>query len=350
MPKVLRSFGLLALTLVVLGSGVAQITIQSSDAGTWLSPGVAITSMIDTSTHTVNIGAPGATSWDLSALVTDYMSTSVGVRPDTTPYAADFPGSTHGQMIGPIYSYYKLSSSELLFSGIGPSFPFPTQSHFTPDQVIFKFPLTLGTTWTTSFTDTTTIVLPGPLPPQVVVSSQVVDLTVDAYGELTLPGGGVHQALRLKSDRTTTSTPGGSVRSITWIILSDDGSTASVVAADTLQADNGAISVSNSSWNDAVLTDVRADGVLPSEFSLGQNYPNPFNPSTTIEFDLPAASDVRLDVVNALGENVATLVNGRRAAGRYAEVFDASGLPSGMYFCRLLTSRGPMVRKMLLMK
>ncbi|MBK7259334.1 MAG: T9SS type A sorting domain-containing protein [Ignavibacteriae bacterium] len=73
----------------------------------------------------------------------------------------------------------------------------------------------------------------------------------------------------------------------------------------------------------------------PSNFALEQNYPNPFNPETAIRYDLPEASTVRLLVFNPLGQEVATLVNEQEPAGSYQVKFNASTVPSGMYFYRL---------------
>ncbi len=74
---------------------------------------------------------------------------------------------------------------------------------------------------------------------------------------------------------------------------------------------------------------------LPTAFALEQNYPNPFNPSTQIQFALPKASHVKLEIYNALGERIATLLNETRQPGYYSEQFDAIGLASGIYFYRL---------------
>jgi hypothetical protein len=74
---------------------------------------------------------------------------------------------------------------------------------------------------------------------------------------------------------------------------------------------------------------------LANKYELSQNYPNPFNPSTTIEFDLPKASNVTLKIYNILGEEVTTLVSDRLSAGSYNYEWDASNLASGVYLYRL---------------
>ncbi|KAB2907006.1 MAG: T9SS type A sorting domain-containing protein [Ignavibacteriales bacterium] len=84
------------------------------------------------------------------------------------------------------------------------------------------------------------------------------------------------------------------------------------------------------------ITDVNDEEVpLAQNFELMQNFPNPFNPSTKIEFNLPAAGFVTLDVFSVQGEKVSTLVNGVLSAGKHGVAFDGAGLPSGVYFYRL---------------
>ena len=74
---------------------------------------------------------------------------------------------------------------------------------------------------------------------------------------------------------------------------------------------------------------------VPEAFALSQNYPNPFNPATTIRYDLPEHSDVRMEVFNMLGQRVALLVDGQLQPGSHTAVFDASNLSSGTYLLQL---------------
>ncbi len=77
-------------------------------------------------------------------------------------------------------------------------------------------------------------------------------------------------------------------------------------------------------------------GELPQDFKLEENYPNPFNPVTTINFQLPISSTVSIKVYNVLGQEVADLLNSEMNAGKYEIAFDASKLPSGIYYYRLI--------------
>lgn len=99
----------------------------------------------------------------------------------------------------------------------------------------------------------------------------------------------------------------------------------------------------------AVTTDVpEASG--PSEPVLLSNYPNPFNPSTTIRYGLPQRSCVTLAVYTTLGQQVAQLVSGEVEEGYHDVRFDASGLPSGVYFYRLQAGSYVESKKLLLVR
>ncbi|MCI0692812.1 family 10 glycosylhydrolase [candidate division KSB1 bacterium] len=88
----------------------------------------------------------------------------------------------------------------------------------------------------------------------------------------------------------------------------------------------------------------------PAQYQLYQNYPNPFNPMTTIVFDLPKPSTSHLVIFDALGREILTLVNAPLAAGRHTVQFDASPLPSGIYYYRLSFEGRVLTRRMTVLK
>ena len=91
-------------------------------------------------------------------------------------------------------------------------------------------------------------------------------------------------------------------------------------------------------------------GVDSPEKIETQNFPNPFNPSTVISFKLPEQTNVELKIYDVLGNEVATLVNESKPAGRYEVEWNASNLPSGVYIYNLRAGTNVQMKKMLLLK
>ncbi len=94
---------------------------------------------------------------------------------------------------------------------------------------------------------------------------------------------------------------------------------------------------------------------IPKVLALYDNYPNPFNPETTISFDLPSETNVKLEIYNIKGQKVKTLKNGLLQAGNHKLVWDGKNsnsdqVASGLYFYRLVTDKKKLTRKMILMK
>ncbi len=85
-------------------------------------------------------------------------------------------------------------------------------------------------------------------------------------------------------------------------------------------------------------------------YDLDNNYPNPFNPSTVIKYEIPDAGFVTLKVFDVLGKEVKTLIEGYKTEGRYEIEFDATNLPSGIYFYQLRAGNFNQTKKMVLMK
>ena len=101
---------------------------------------------------------------------------------------------------------------------------------------------------------------------------------------------------------------------------------------------------------DSGFTQVKTEIFNPSYYILHQNYPNPFNPITTIKYEVPELSYVAIKVYDVLGKEMASLVKEEKPAGSYEVEFDASGLPSGVYFYKLQAGNFVETKKMVLMK
>ncbi|MCJ7553268.1 MAG: T9SS type A sorting domain-containing protein, partial [Ignavibacteriaceae bacterium] len=90
---------------------------------------------------------------------------------------------------------------------------------------------------------------------------------------------------------------------------------------------------------------------IADDYLLEQNYPNPFNPTTMIRFNLSEAGIVSLKIYNLLGQEVASLINSEfYNSGSYELNFDASNLPSGIYFYRINANEFSASKKMILIK
>lgn len=115
-----------------------------------------------------------------------------------------------------------------------------------------------------------------------------------------------------------------------------------------LLCDNGLLYRTANFWYKT--TGVRKDLQKPDQFSLMQNYPNPFNPSTTINYSITGAGNVKLTVYDLLGNEIKTLVDEYKPAGNYSVQFSAGSLPSGTYFYRIQCGSYSAVKKMTVLK
>lgn len=134
-----------------------------------------------------------------------------------------------------------------------------------------------------------------------------------------------------------------------WIIIGDESATQTAKRFDSREnpaaANRPTLIVQYS-----IINSMRTQTQKPFEFSLQQNYPNQFNPSTIIRYSVPSVGHVSLKVFDLLGKEVATLVNEEKAAGSFAQEWDASRLPSGMYLYRLQAGRYTATKKLILIK
>ena len=96
--------------------------------------------------------------------------------------------------------------------------------------------------------------------------------------------------------------------------------------------------------------EISDEAPIATRFELGQNYPNPFNPTTHIRFNIPETANTKLTVFNVMGEKVATLVNSVMQAGGHTVSWNASSMPTGVYFYQLESANFSQTKKLLLVK
>ena len=360
----------------------AQISIDTNDVKLMYAVGTNVIYRLDSTAVSVNIGAPGASSWDFSTLKTTSTMELQSVPLASTPYyASQFPTATHvlrdsslllslvvqglGNVIlkGTGYDYltldgdlfdYGLIGDGKAYLGVvsGSGFDAHGQWLNSPTAVFYGLPLELGNGWSTGYTQTLSghaNILGGDINFGPIATTHYIEYSVDAYGQLTLPGGYTEDALRIrKTDRSSGTT---NTFQIGYIFLTKRGAAVQFTQTDTTSPSSGTVPAKAMQWNAPLVpTSVTQTPEAPQVFALYQNYPNPFNPSTTITFSLDRKGDVSLRVFNVLGQEVATLVNGTMEPGTKSVKFNAGSFSSGIYFYRLQANGKISTRTMVLTK
>jgi hypothetical protein len=126
--------------------------------------------------------------------------------------------------------------------------------------------------------------------------------------------------------------------------------TAHAVGTANILATSGAVRATGSGLITVTPPTGVAEGTRPLIYALDQNFPNPFNPETRITYSVPAAGNVLLTIYDALGREVATLVQESKPPGEYSVVWSAHAAPSGVYFVRFVAGNFAATKKMVLMK
>ncbi len=334
-------------------TALAQITITSGDVANMFAVGNSVTIHTDTLQSSVDIGSPGGgNNWDFTMLQSNLTVSLESVDPASTPYIGDFPGanictyslgSAGGDQIE-IWSYSILNGT---FDNLGNAMIISSQPGFLveirndPYRRTFEHPMTINSQWSHPFTQTMWV-NGTPLIP----SSVTLSAVVDAYGTMTIPGGASYEALRIRDEITISG-----LTMVSYNFVAKNGAQVSVSAVDANPPTSGTINVNGTSYNGALTTTgVEQISGLPEDYSLSQNYPNPFNPTTTIEFSIPQASYVTLEVFNSIGERLGELISKELSSGSYNYKWNASNLTSGIYIYKLQAGDFIQTKKMVLMK
>jgi len=323
----------------------SQITITTADLSNYLITGRVFSTREDTTSTSCNIGGTGSTSFNFASLNFNLLSADTIMSPAATGYAGYFPSATHaihaqgylGTDLLDFYTFYVSGNDAVmlglvLHGNLGGT-DFLNISKFLSQRLLIKVPATLNSTWGSDYIDSTYLYFNGVLQ-SAKKTHEVIENTIDGYGPMTLPGNRVVQALRVKMDRRTTSSPGYS-REITYQFYGKDLESISITAADSLQPNTGTINASYITWALSNSPNSIATDHIVKEFLLNQNYPNPFNPSTEIEYNLPFESNVNLTVYNSLGQAVTELVSGVQSQGVHQVHYNGANLSSGIYYYKI---------------
>jgi len=148
-------------------------------------------------------------------------------------------------------------------------------------------------------------------------------------------------ALKVRTDQTAASSRSSLYTNGRWVNLADPssgiGTPYNLRIRAVVASTSGLVSVDRAS-------------TVPVEYELSQNYPNPFNPTTKFEFQVPSSELVTLKIFDVLGREAATLVQENLQPGTYVRHWNASGLPSGVYFYRMQAGGFMETKRMILSK
>lgn len=183
-------------------------------------------------------------------------------------------------------------------------------------------------------------------------------LVTDAARTVLSTGGG-KQYINHTEPGTDAGTANGTSWSFRWVAPSTPVSSVTFYTAGNAANNSGNTNGDSIYTTTHVMIASAADsddsGALPRGYRLAQNYPNPFNPSTIIEFSLPKSAQVRLTVLNILGQQVRTLADEFLTAGPHQVSWDGSDsygsrVASGLYYYRLETDGYSQTKEMILVK
>ena len=311
---------------------------------------------------TVNVGTTGGPqTWNFTTeqFPNGYNQEFTVIDPSTTPYADTFPDADHvwsnagqGDSLT-VYQYFDITNSALFLDGmVLSSMDTLITSKSEPAEKVIVFPAQLNTTWNNNFAERTE------LSGFAYVDSTSRVSTIDAWGTINTPAGSF-DCLRLREDETSITTiylfsipflsDTSTYISYSWV-TEQYGLIANLSSLDDEQNPNFT-KASDVTFRTSVQTAIGdTPGQITESFDLLKNYPNPFNPTTTISYNLNRASEVKLTIYNAIGQEVQTLFKQHQLQGSHEITWDAGDQPSGVYFCELKADGQSSVRKMILIK
>lgn len=344
------------LTTALAGLTFAQITVIAADAP---SSTDIYFEMLNAKNIAVSPGPAGANQyWDFSGLNFTGTAKWRPVAPESTPFIHRFPTSNLVYKVEEVgsdtitYNYAQKTETALTELGQGKKVGNETTLLLVADRATPKLhlPATYGDAQWSSVIEVDSSL--GALQVTIVDSSFN---TIDAWGTVKTTFGEL-PCLRIRQDHSQIAyTLLGAIPievNINYFWVTNEKGILMTMTGKHNELNPNYSEAKSVNIMSAFLTSVedRADGVRPTEFVLMQNYPNPFNPGTTIRYQLDQPADVSLKVFNIAGQEVGLLVRARQNPGDYSVDWNASHLPSGVYYYQIQAGEKKQTRKCVLMK
>ena len=310
-------------------------------------------------TNNIYPGNGGANqTWNYSSLVfLNDSSRSNYVAASGTLYYSSFPTSTvaSNTPINPSsFTYYKTSGSS--FEQLG-SHTGVYKTIFRDTKKWMQYPLSYGQSFLDS--NISRVVNVG-TNDTVQKNLEILRVTYDGYGTLTLPSGTVTNVARLRYETNSVDSMffGGPpqveyIADTTWAYYKSNYRFPVFQIEKSWMFMSGALS----SWKGVdYAPNINSVGIkitnseVPVKYKLEQNYPNPFNPTTTVRYSIPKESNVILRVYDRLGREIETIWNSRQTPGVYEVTWDAEKYSSGVYFYKITAGDYSETKQMMMIK
>jgi hypothetical protein len=337
------------LSLLAVAPVLSQVLITQSDLLSVMGPGAHhFMAMPDSSVVSANIGSPGGPHlYDFSGVKFTPTLTRKNYLVDSIPVLAHrFPSGSITYGTNPdsleVSPVLRFTTDTLFQVGNATTLSGYRFRHFTPNSVFMPFPLTYHASFARGSTYLDTTFDRSWQMTKAYQTHQPALAFVDGYGWLKALGHTV-ACLRVKTVYTNTNEM--------EILFVGSGGLLVVMNMATASPDSGVVPVEECGVLSATnLTGVEDLPQPPGEFRLEQNFPNPFNPATTISFEIPTASPVKLTIVDVLGREVETLVDETKQPGHYDVQFNANRLASGVYLYRIQAGSYALTRRLCLIR
>lgn len=367
-PKRLITLFLSFSLLLLVKSGYTQIIITASDLGNYYKIGNVITQKFDTLAESVmiDIGMPGGgNTWDFRSVpFSETSQLQMVLDPATTPGTSAFSNANRSIFFeikdedgnSDAYNYFSLTNDGVDFLGTygiteADGETLITQITYNPVQQTSPLPLKFNDTWSYQGKESIKVILDGMSNP---FGENDVNNTyeVDAYGTLLLPDGTNEAALRVKQVLVTKIElfPGFPLidSTLNFLFLTQTGAIASVEAESINEPSQGMIQ-GNLNWSSS--SAVSSTSNLEAKgFKLLEVAPNPVKQNTMIDYTVPEATSIRLNLFDQNGRLVKMLFNGRQEVGPNRVELNIEDLASGQYYLSLLAQNSVLTRKVIVQK